>query len=391
MLIRRNTIHFAIVTIACIVFFIFPTSFNGERYTSNQEIISWSILSLGIICLLMCNKINYKNCAVAFTLLVYMTITTLIANTNIEYEISLARIAPIICAIALFTLQIKQTMTFRYFNIVLNIMCILIVIWNILTLSNVQPVIDFVVRNYTQFYDYATEWQLTVGKPIFTFGVHNVAGFFYMQIFLLCYYTYKNLNKKIYLLYMIVIFGFTLLLTSTTSFGYSLIMLSLFFLIIKKNRILMIIYLLLLLITFGFLINSALSEKYIEMLFSPTNGFIPRYIGNETIFANNIEILNNNILGIGFTIPRGTEQAYFGDSGIMVYFTMGNIFLPIILYYLFFRFISINILPKYRNVLILTILLFELSLPSFMYIKSLYLYMFLAFFYSSLGNSVAKK
>lgn len=386
----KENINKILVLITWIVFFIFPTSFNGTRYTIMQEIISWTVLSVVIVLFLMFNKINFKSTIIGLIMIIYMFIVTVIANTNIEFEISIARIAPIICVTALFCIKMKNEISFKYFEFILNVMCIILIIWNLATLLNITAMINFVVQNYTQFYDYATKWQLTIGKPVFTFGVHNVAAFFYIQIFLLCYFSYSKKRNIIYIVYMLAILIFTLLLKSTTSLGFSLIMVGIFYFIIMKNvvykYIYLFIYIFIIFIAIGVFLNSSLFDSYMSMLFSQHNGFIPRYLGENTIFANNIEILKNNILGIGFTIPRGDQQAYFADSGYMVYLTMGSVIFPIVLYYLFFKYVSSNVPKECRKFFILTVILFELSMPSFMYIRSIYFYLFTAAFYKSLAS-----
>lgn len=377
--------NIVLVLISILIFFIFPTSNSGVRYSVNQEILSWSFLSVCIVWFLITNSIRYKNTMIVLFMLTYMVISTVYANLNSGFDISIARIAPVLCVSFLFIGEIKNEIPFSYFERSLHIMCLIMIVWNILTIMNNEKFIEFVINYYSQFYDFATEGQLLKEKPVFTFGVHNVAAFFYIQFFLLCRFVYNYNRKKIFIFYMLFILVFTIMLRSTASFGFSIIMLLLLFFMTKKNLKIRILFLINMFVGIGVFIVSPIFETYKMMLFGKKNGFIPRYFGKTTIFSNNMDILHKNILGIGFTIPRGELKAYFADSGFLVYLTMGNVFFLIIMYYLFYKFIKNNIAKKYRRIFLFTVILFELSMPSFLYLKTIYFYLFAAFFYNSLA------
>lgn len=381
----KNIQNLVLVSISILMFFIFPTSFGGVRYSVNQEILSWSFLSICIVCFLITNKFAYKNIIVVILIIMYMIYATFLANLNEGYDISLARIAPVICALFLFLGKIKNKIPFKYFELALHIMCIIMIIWNIMTMLKFELFIKFVVSFYSQFYDYATEGQILRGKPVFTFGVHNVAAFFYIQYFLFCRFTYNFTRKKIFIFYMIFMFFFTLMLRSTTSLGFSLIMISILFYMSKNRLKVRLMFIITMISGLGIFLISPIFETYKMMLFSKTNGFFPRYFGETTIFSNNFDMLFRNILGIGFTIPRGEIKAYFADSGYLVYLTMGSVFFLFSIYYLFTNYTRNNIEKKYRNIFLITVVLFELSIPSFLYLKSIYFYLFAAFFYNSLN------
>lgn len=380
----KENISIVLVSVSILMFFVFPTSYSGTIYTVEQVILSWSILSICIVVFLISNTINHKSIMIVLFMLIYMIIATAFANFSSGYEVSVARIAPVLCASLLFSGQIKRGISFKYFERSLHIMCLILIVWNILTMINNKVFFDFVVRFYTQFYNDATEGQLLQGKPVFTFGVHNVAAFFYMQFFLLCKAVYDHNRKQIFLFYMVAVFIFTLMLKSTTSFGYSVIMLLILFFMTRHNKKIRNLFLLGILIGTGIFIASPMFETYKIMIFSETNGFIPRYFGETTIFSNNMKILHNNVLGIGFTIPRGELVAYFADSGFLVYLTMGSIFFVFTMYYLFYMYVKNNFIEKYRFIFLLTVILFELSMPSFLYLKGIYFYLFAAYFYNSL-------
>lgn len=379
-----------LIIIALIMFFIIPTSINGNIYTVNQSIITWLILSMSVVFFLVLNKIELKNTIIVLFMLLYMIFATMIAKSDNNYDISIARIAPVLCSVILFSGVIDRSISFNFFKKLLHIMCTVLIIWNIATLLNIEVFIDFVINSYTQFYDYATEGQLIRGKPIFTFGVHNVAAFFYIQIFLMCSYTYKFSKNNFFLLYMIFILFFTIMLRSSTSFGYSGIMLFIFFNMTKKDYRIRGIIVIATIIGFVYFLTTPLFDTYKDIIFSTTNGFIPRYFGENTIFSTNFDILDKNPLGIGFTIPRGNTEAYFADSGILVYLTMGNLTFVFVMYLLFSKFVQKNFDKEYRIIIFITVILFELSMPSFIYLKSIFLFIFMAYFYKSLDEEKAK-
>ena len=91
-------------------------------------------------------------------------------------------------------------------------------------------------------------------------------------------------------------------------------------------------------------------------------------------------------MGIGFTVGQPELNLYFADSGYIIYYTMGSVLLPCILFLLLYRYYKRNLNKKMALVLTGVAMLTELSLISFMYEKTLYLYIFeVGFFRSILG------
>ena len=128
--------------------------------------------------------------------------------------------------------------------------------------------------------------------------------------------------------------------------------------------------------------QSELYFKYSSMIFSESNGFLPRYT-EDSVFTENYKILSESILGIGFNIARNDNLSYT-DSGYIVYLTMGNIIFMIGLYYLLFRFLSNNLNAYFIYPVFLTIMLFEFAIPIVLYIKFFYMIIFFVMYLKSL-------
>lgn len=89
-------------------------------------------------------------------------------------------------------------------------------------------------------------------------------------------------------------------------------------------------------------------------------------------------------LGIGVHIGRPELNIYFADSGYAIYLTMGNLVVLLSFFELMFCYLRNNLGLKMALILFVVIALTELSFVSFMYDKTLYLYVFEIGFYRSI-------
>ncbi len=371
--------------IILVMFFIFPTSINRTPHSS-AVILLLSLLQCGLILFFAWQEwLNRRQLFLAILIILYMAVATVTALTEPALYLNLPRMEILICFIALCCITNQSRISARFFIRILDVVCVVMLIWNVFTLMRIQPFISFVNYFYTQLDTYtATYWSLVRNKPIFTFGVHNFASIFYLHFFLFNYFAYQKFMKKRFLFYMAALFGFTLLLRATSSAGIAGIMLLLFLKLFWKDKRKIILIFLCLAAGMMVFWASGLGSQYIGAVSSKANGFLARYSSETSIYDGNYRLLESFPMGIGFTVGHPQLNLYFADSGYIIYYTMGGIFLPLLLFLLLYRYYKRNLNKKMALILTGVAMLTELSLISFMYEKTLYLYMFEVGFYRSI-------
>ncbi|WP_142827202.1 hypothetical protein [Planococcus soli] len=390
MKIIRSVVETIIPILAILMACFYPTSLEGKIFEAQGTIIYYLISSLIIITLFVKTKYDKKNIYIGTFFLIYLTVVTFISVIAVNTNFSIARFAPVFLSLILFMIKIKTVPNFNVLKGVLEVISIVILLWNIGILIGQEALISFTINSYSQFNDFTVSYGLSIGKTIFTFGAHTFASFFYMLIFYMWYITIKRdkKNRKFrYVIYLLGFLIFTVLLKSSAALLFSIMMILLLFDLIKGS-VNKIFFIFASVITSIFLLNSFLIDVYRGMVTSSTNGVIPRYFSENNIFSANFSVLKENILGIGFTIPRDYAITYT-DSGYLVYFTMGNIVFVIVIYYMLYRFLKNNIETNFK-VIFLIILLFELAIPSLIYMKTTYFLIFLVYYLKSLNEKVKK-
>jgi len=379
-----NLFHYIIVIASLIMFAYVPTSKNRVMIDLKSIIILWAIALIIILVFLLNNYLSKNSIFISFFLLSYMSIVTYIAlNQNEEIRFSVARLTPVLSIILISTVVLKKSIPFGFMGKILDFFMITMIILNTGVILKIGLIQQFIINNYTQFHEAAVPAQVFKQNPVMSFGVHSFASFFYMIIFLLCYFTLKkNFRNKKFYFYIFVLFVFNMLLKSTTSLIFSIIMLVLIFKLISNVYFKSIIITSTIFILI-FLIPAFLIEGYQSNLSSDMHGFIPRYFSE--IYSDNFEFLSNNILGLGFNISD-KYNIYYTDSGYIVYFTMGNIIFVIGIYYLLYKLLKNNLKIEYKRYLFAMIMLFEFAIPNVIYFKFFFLLIFTLYYLKSLDN-----
>lgn len=366
----------------------YPTSINGDIYSVSGVVFYYFLSTIIIIIAFNSNKKDTHLLYLFIIVITYLGYASFLTYLRIDTSLSLARFAPIVLILVLFTSINKNKKVYdRKIKSILEFVTIIILVWNIGIVFGNKFISYLTVNYYSQFMDYTVKSSVGLHKPIFTFGVHTFASFYYMLLFYLWYETIKvdgsKFNRVKHYIFLILIFLMTIYLRSSTSLMFSLIML---FMLIKVStkktgKILLITTFLYFLVLF---LNSELFTTYKEMVISPHHGIIPRYLSNNHIFIDNFEVIKKCYLGIGFTIPHNYSITYT-DSGYIVYYTMGGIVLVIIFYYMLYRYLRNNIDYHYKFIFIL-IMLFELAIPSLIYMKTAYFFIFIVSYLNYLTN-----
>lgn len=380
-----------VLGICVLMAFFFPTSFGGVQI----EVI-WGVinsLSMGIVLLVLFWRFgaSRRGIVVAIAVALFLALATLIVVQGNVGEFSLARFAPAVLVLLLLALRLDSFRIDAASVIRLtDVLMWVIVLWNAACMCHVTWFEEFVVNYYTQLDDYtATQYSLLIGKPVFTFGVHNFASVFYLTLFYLSLRLFMSGNRrKRFFVYCVVLFVFTLMLRSTSAYGTAAVMLLLFAWQLWRHDKSAAKFFIAFLAIVGVLLIFT-SQTVIERLLLDSNGFIPRYLNNELYFGNE-NFLKSYPLGLGFTIPSDSS-IYLADSGFWIYRTMGNLPFLAGLIVLVILFITTNFKGEDRLFVAISILLAELSFASLLYWKTIFLLLILVVLLNSVPREKVSK
>lgn len=380
-----NIINVLIVLIAVYL----PTSINTEIMGVSRLIVVWFALDLFILVFASINKFKVSQFVLSMIFInVYLFLISLLASTQFpETRISLARIAPIISLLFLFSLKIEVFPDYKIMRFLLNAISLTAIIWNVLLLAQNQFITNFSFNWFNQYYELNGYYQYVVyHKPVMSFGVHSYSAYFYFLFFVLCMVTYNKTNRRIYLVYSIFYIIFCVFLVSTTAFIFCIAMLAFLFIDLARRLTKWhLLALTVIVVVFFIVIYSNFDEIYQKLYINMTNGgngFISRYSKNS-VFSENFEVITSS-LGIGYNIVDALDLGY-SDSGFIVYLTMGNIPFAFAIYYLLVRFLNNNI-PFYKKTLTLLILSFEVALPATFNYRFSYMILFVIFYMGALDS-----
>lgn len=375
--------NFVIVLIAIYL----PTSVNKVIMGTDRLLFVWAVLDIILLVISVLNSISTKQLVLSMLFVnAYLLIVTFIASLQFpDARISLARIAPIITILYLFSIRIYIYPDFKFMRWLLHLISITAFIWNTLILLRVNSVIDFTYSWYNQYYDLNGYYQLVVNyKPVMSIGVHTYCSFFYFLFFILCLLTYEYTKKKIFLFYSMEYILFTLFLVSTTAIIYCFAMIGFLCYEFRKNLTLnRFIFFIGFFILGMIIVSKNFDSIYGRIYINMTNGgnsFVSRYSSNS-VFNNNFDLIVSS-LGIGYNIVDSLQLGY-SDSGYVVYLTMGNIPLVVAIYYCLIKFINRNLFLR-KKAFLLLILSFEVALPATFNYRFSYLIIFVICYLGSL-------
>lgn len=376
-----------IISLIMIVFR--PTSRNNVIFGKEYIISIWIIGILFLLFVSILSNYKWKNLLSSYMFCIpYLIFVSIIAQLQYkESYISLARIVPILTLLYLVEIRLGNSRKVNRLIInLLDILCLISIVWNIGILLKNQEIINFTYNNYNQYFKTALFYSVIVdGKPVMSFGVHTYASYFYFLFFILSFYTYDVTLNVRYLAYCVFLMFFTLFLTSTTSTIFCILML--FFIVKKlmksKNKFKYIILFLLGCILI-FILSKYYGLIYNKLYSNITNGrnsFVSRY-SSKSVFVDNAKVICTS-LGIGFNIVKSLNLSY-SDSGYVVLLTMGSFPLLICIYYKIYKFLKINIPCDYSKYIIIVIFLFEFAIPACLSIRFIFLTIFIILYLNNL-------
>lgn len=380
-----------IVAIGILIFlaFFMPTSIQGRQIEAEWGLLNAITTGLIVVMFASSYGLNKPPLFLMAVLLVQLVVASLVVLVHDAGKFSLARFAPTLVILVVLCLKLKEVkISDKVVSAIVDFLSVVIVAWNICAYLQIDDLLTFIRNFYIQLDDYtATEYSLQVGKPIFTFGVHNFASTFYLFLFYLCVKLYLLEKKKRMLFYAIAYLTFTLLLKSTAAYGTAVFMIALVAVELwyrKRSSGKWIIVLTAPILMVLILMNPAVIDRFLLA----DNGFIARYATNS-LYAENSVFLQSFPFGAGVTIPDGL---YFADSGFWIYLTMGNIPFLVGLFALFIMYINFNLTEIDDKVfLACSVFLAELSFASFMYWKTIILLMLSVILLNALSRKRANR
>ncbi|OCB76568.1 hypothetical protein LPBF_06455 [Flavobacterium crassostreae] len=230
---------------------------------------------------------------------------------------------------------------------------------------------------YTAGYDALLPNMLSGLKPVTTFATHSIAALFLFLFFYLNIKAYKSLKKNIYLLTAIIFLLLLLFIRSNSALVFISFSLFILFKLFKSNKsslgyFTLIIIAIIIYFTFVddtlivFLNNFDISV----ILSSDKNGLQGRYSSASPLQVTMDYILSHPFSPLGLTY---SDKLYYSDSGFILYFLRGSIFLLFGVYFGFISLIKNNLFNnREANFFIFFILLFEIGYPVLIYVRLLY-------------------
>lgn len=372
----KQKITYFLIFILTFLSTILPTSINGNTVNNlsvRNGIICFSIL---ILLFFMLNKLQvYKKILISnIIILLSLFISTIISPFS---EIRVGALLFYLSFIIITLTNYSKISNIFYIKLI-QILSIPIFIFSFLTIKANPAFRQFLISNYSAYYDSLVNNMFSSGKPVTFFASHSIAGFIYFLFFYINFEDFK-IRKSIFSLAISIIYLFLLFyLSSVTSL--MLLVVSIIYIVFSviKSRSGYILFsiglILIVLINFNFLsskielITSSLNTSFS----SSTNGFTSRYSGDAGVFNYNIEFIKNNpFRPVGFSY---SPELRFVDSGFIEYVLRGGIILMFAMYYSLYNFLKINIKDNRQAILLfLFFLAFEFGFAGLVAPRIVYL------------------
>ena len=390
-MIKFESINKAVCILIAWLCFFSPLSQNGVVISTKMTILLWGLLLIALALNMYTCGVKNIQLVISGFIIAYLLCATLVIAVGDEFEFSFARLVPVLCANIICIIHYKKISDVKFLIRLFDFIIVTLFFVNILIFVHNAWIIKWISNNYTQYFPNITEYHLSIMKPLGLFGVHNQAAFIYCGLYIISNILYQYTRAIRYPIYMIVLLLLNILLRSTTSLGFAAVMLGIFVYTNRKSKPLMFLSVCIVSVVVLLFLQSKIFGDYLETLSNGVNGFFPRYVeGLNGLYKNNIEIVKQFLLGIGFTIPQN-NTIYFADSGYLIFYTMGNIVFAITFYILFLKSLCYEIKSKeYRLFFALYVLLMELGFVSFLALKTICFYWLMYIYIKSFENEQGK-
>lgn len=386
----RNKINQVTIFLLLIFGFFFPTSIKGV-ISLNLSVMHSIILIFLLTILLFINKKQKTTFWLSFSvicILMFFTLMQLFFTNPILEKISWGSFLPFIALVVLFSTSYTAIKSTKTLNITFLLINIVLIAMGILTIFDDQTISTFIYNNYSMGYAQLSTNMLAFDKPVNMFGSHSIASLFYYLFFYINFKKFEFTKNKIILI--LGILNLPLIFSLKSVSAYILLFIAIFQILLflfMRYRIRFLISIPFIAI-FAFYIFHMMQDNLIYSFSLKDNGFLGRY-SSDSVLTSNFDYLQAHMLPIGLWI---SDSLYFTDSGFVVNYLKGSIFLVLAIYLSLFLFFRSNIIHKRTAmILFLIFLIFELGYPILTYTRMLYFLPFVVIYISDFTSPALNK
>lgn len=376
---HKDTILQNIIFLLFVLGLFLPSSRN-KIITHQLQYVGWGILFILFVSYLLIQRsYNKIQILIAVSINLILFIFTIISPFN-QYSpgayLSFLDFSLLIC------LDLKLPRLGNLFKYLLIGSSFILIIGAFLAVFKLLHIDNLLVK----YYSFGTEWTMVfmvdARKPVLMFGSHSIAAFYYFIFFFLNYHSLKIFKKNLYLIICILFIFIMVLLRSVTGYGFAAIALVIIansFLITPKRAIFLSVPAVAIgiwaFIKFQKLWEAIFNLGVMGTFSSSGNGFLGRY-DSHSLLSSTIDYIKEHPLhpiGLGYS-----ENLFFTDSGPIIYWLRGSIFLVAAMYIGLLGVIMNNSRRAYLGLLLFCFfMLFELGYPNLIYMRTVYLVPFI--------------
>jgi hypothetical protein len=355
----------------------FPSSINGNLSKAYELGIYVPLLILVSGLLIFQKTYNKINLITSFVMIFSLLLFTL-TGSMIFHEVSMG-IFPAYLILAL--VQLLNIHSFEYSQKLLSVTLIIVSVIQIFFGINIvlinEDVRGFLIDNYSAGYDSLVPTMIGDLKPVTTFGSHSIAGFYFFILFFLNFMTFKVTKKSIFFVTSVLLLLLLVFIRSNTAYLYTAV--SFVYMLVGLSRKPLHLVLFLLMICISVALIYVQYKELIDVLLEydvqtvtghSGSGLAGRYTSGNYLSVTIDFIKEHPFTPIGLSY---SDTLFFTDSGIIVYFLRGSVFLIWSIYFGFFHFLKRNLKGSELELyaLFLIYLVFEVGYPNLINSRSL--------------------
>jgi hypothetical protein len=353
-----------------IVSLFFPTSKLAVISTSFELLVYGPLLFFLVLLLWRQPTYNTFNLITGSIIISSLLLFTLIGSFMFN-QISIGALPGYVCIAMVSLLNLNDSAyTGRILRITLLIVSIAQIILGIGIVTRDETIRYFLIDNYSSGYDTLVPFMIDDLKPVTTFASHSVAGFFFFIIFLLNLQAFRITRKVIYLFVSVLLILLLIFIRSNTAYLYSAIAF-VFMIVSLGNRPGYLIFFLGIsfgVITYVYIEHKDLIELLLEYDLQRVTGHQGSGLAGRYTEGSYLSVTIDFIARYPF-FPIGlcySDDLFFTDSGVVVYFLRGSVFLLFSIYVGFYHFLKRNL--KWGSYVVLGLFgiyfIFELGYPN---------------------------
>jgi hypothetical protein len=370
----------------------FPSSVQGQIITYFEALFFIPILSIVGLLLIAQKKYNATQLVLGLLINAVLAFYTLLTWQKFSAQ-SWGNYPSYLILSLIFCLNLKDEKYGLYLKPALLVTAVgqMILAFGIFTQND--AIRNFLLMHYSGGFDNLMPFMMGDLKPVTTFATHSVAAFFHFLFFYLALRTYAANTKAIWLI-MAASFLFLLaMVRSNTAIAYSGIALFIIFSTLEKRPTALISISVALVGIIGMFIYfyydvivMLLDLDLLAVMTKSDNGILSRYATEGNFLEPTLNYIRENpLLSIGMNYDPGL---FYTDSGFVIFYLRGSIFLAFFIYMAFFLFLRNNLLnAKTALFLFLVFMLFEVGYTNLLNSRTLCFIPFMVVYLNSLSSN----